>query len=134
MGNSKPFAKMTRRYFSLIGLFVVISIFLPSCKNKEPSILKVYVRSAKNILLPNATVRIVGDIDKDTPEYYNEKRSNEQGVAIFKLEDLFNQYGEDEAKVAYFTVYARDTSIYYTTMTARAKAHMTYTKTITLEE
>lgn len=125
---------MNKKLFSLIALFSIMSVLLPSCKKENPSILKIYVRSTKGILVPSTKVRIVGDISKDTPEYLKEERTNEQGVATFKLDDLFDKYAKDKEKVAYFTVYAKDTSLYYTTITARAKANMTYTSTINLKE
>lgn len=129
----KQHAKMNRKIIFLITICLTAVIVL-SCKKDPPSILKIYVRSSKYTLVTGATVRIVGDIDKDTPEYLKEGLTNDQGVAIFNLGDLFEKYDKKATKVAYFTVYAKDTSLYYTTMNARAKANMTYTSTITLED
>ncbi|HEU0226545.1 MAG TPA: hypothetical protein VFQ86_02310 [Arachidicoccus soli] len=125
---------MTRKPFIIFLILFFVGVFLPSCQKENPSILKVYVRASNNILKANASVRIVGDLSKNTPEYLKETKTNEQGVAVFNLEDLFDKYKKDEDKVAYFTVYAKDTSLYYTTGTARAKANITYTTTITLKQ
>ncbi len=115
----------------LIGMSVV---FMSSCTKDEPSVLKVFVRSSANILTPGAHVRIVGDVNKDTPEFMAEKKTNESGVAIFELDELFDQYGKKEDKIAYFTVYARDTAEFPTLGKARAKQYLTSTETIILED
>ncbi|PKR82000.1 hypothetical protein CW751_01290 [Brumimicrobium salinarum] len=125
---------MKQKHTLFLLLLVVMSMISTSCKNTDDSILKIYVRSSDNILTPNINVRIVGDIDKDTPEYFDEKRSDDSGVAKFNLNDLFDQYDGKDDKVAYLTVYAKDTADYYTSITVRAKAHLTATETINLEE
>ena len=120
---------------TILSLIIGVSaILMSSCTKDEPSVLKIFVRSQANILTPNAQVRIVGDINKDTPEYLDEKKTNESGVAIFELDELFDQYGKNEDKVAYFTVYARDTAEFFTLGTARAKQHLTSTETIIINE
>lgn len=115
-------------------LVLALSFTLFSCKDKEPSILKIYVRSVDNILTEGASVRIVGDIEKDTPEYFDEKKTNESGAAIFNLDELFETYPKDKEQTAYFNVYAKDQSAVFTIKKARAKAHLTATATIVLTE
>lgn len=123
---------LTKKTWFILSMLLMATLF--SCKEKDPSILKVYVRSGDYILTPNATVRIVGDLSKGTPEYFDERKTNETGVATFNLDDLFDQYGSGDEKVAYFNVYARDTSQNYTIKQARAKANLTATSTIILED
>jgi|SRR5690554_4330943 len=119
---------------TILAILVVMSaIAFTSCEKDDPSILKIFVRSSDNILTPDAQVRIVGDINKDTPEYLDEKKTNESGVATFTLDELFDEYGKNEDKVAYFTVYAKDTAEFYTLGKARAKQHLTSTETIILD-
>ena len=120
---------------TILSLIIGVSaVLMSSCTKDEPSVLKIFVRSQANILTPNAQVRIVGDINKDTPEYFDEKKTNESGVAIFELDELFDQYGKNEDKIAYFTVYAKDTAEFYTLGTARAKQYLTSTETIIINE
>lgn len=120
---------------TILSLIIGVSaVLMSACTKDEPSVLKIFVRSQANILTPNAQVRIVGDINKDTPEYLDEKKTNESGVAIFELDELFDQYGKNEDKIAYFTVYAKDTAEFYTLGTARAKQHLTSTETIIINE
>lgn len=118
----------------ILSLIVAMTAVLStSCEKDDPSVLKIFVRSSDNILTPDASVRIVADVNKDTPEYMDEKQTNESGVAIFKLDDLFEEYDKKDDKVAYFTVYAKDTAEFPTLGKARAKAHLTSTETIQLD-
>lgn len=125
---------MIIKRFVLFVLIAFGSVVLPSCAKKDPSVLKVFVRSSDFILTEGAKVRIVADINKDTPEYFDEKTTNSSGVAIFTLDELFDEYSKKESKVAYFTVYAKDTVDSYTIGKARAKAYLTSTETIVLEK
>lgn len=119
-------------YQLFVSLIVVGLIF--SCKSKDPSVLKIYVRSNNHILTPDATVRIVGDISEGTPEYFEEKKTDESGVVIFNLDELFSTYEKEKNAVAHFTLYAKDTSAYYTTKEVRAKIHLTSVETIILDD
>lgn len=122
---------LTKRILIVMSFLMVATLY--SCKEKDPSIFKVYIRSSDYILTEGASVRIVGDISKGTPEYFDEKKSNESGAAVFNLDDLFDKYDKDDEKVAYFNIYARDTAQYFTIRKGRAKANLTSTATIVLE-
>jgi hypothetical protein len=117
-------------------LFIALLAFglIFSCKSKDPSVLKIYVRSNNNILTPDATVRIVGDISEGTPEFFEEKMSDESGVVLFNLDDLFSTYEKEQNAVAHFTLYAKDSSAFYTTKDVRAKIHLTSVETIILDD
>lgn len=97
--------KMIRNigYFSLISILLVLS----SCK-KDPSVLKVFVRSYNNELVKNAKVIIIADKDSDppTPEYVDTIQTNSSGFAYFDLEDFYSQLGKKET-VGYFDVLAK---------------------------
>lgn len=121
--------------FTIFSLIVgMIVLFMSGCVDRDPSVLKIFVRSSANILTPDAQVRIVGKIDMDTPEFQAEVRTNESGVATFELDELFDQYAKSDAKVAHFTVYAKDTSEFFSITEARAKQHLTSTETINMNE
>lgn len=120
---------------AILSIVIGVSLLLmSSCADKDPSVLKVYVRSSANILTPDVNVRIVANVDKDTPEYMAETRTNESGAAIFVLDELFEDYGKKDDKVAYFTVYAIDTAEFPTLGTAKAKQHLTTTENIILND
>lgn len=119
----------------VMSVLIAFSVLLmPSCVKKEPSVLKVFVRSPDNILTQDAFVRIVADINKETPEYFDEMKTNNSGVATFNLDELFDQYGKKDEKVAYFTIYAKDTVDVYTIEKTRVKAYLTTTETIILNK
>jgi hypothetical protein len=120
--------KISSSFFLLLAV-----VLISACNNDDPSVLKVFVRSNSNVLTPNATVRIVGDISEGTPEYFDERKTNSQGIAFFDLEEHFDAYSKGDDKVAYYTVYARDTSAQFTKGNARAKAHITSTEKIILD-
>ncbi|WP_299206225.1 hypothetical protein [Brumimicrobium sp.] len=124
---------MSYKKLVLLAFVVFGGFLLPSCTKKDPSVLKIFVRSSDFILTEDASVRIVSDIKKGTPEYFDEVKTNSSGVAIFNLDELFDQYGKKDEKVAYFTVYAKDTTTYQTVGTARAKAYLTSTESIILK-
>lgn len=126
------FNKLTM--FKRISLLLVLSLLSFACQEKEESILKIYVRNNSNVLTSNATVRIVGDVDRETPEYFDETESDASGVAYFNLDSLFSTYEKSDNKVAYFTVYAKDTATLFSSGEARGRAELTSTATIIMDE
>lgn len=119
-------------YQIFISLVVLGLIF--ACKSKDPSVLKIFVRSNNHILTPDATVRLVGDLSEGTPEFFEEKQTDESGVALFNLDDLFSSYEKEQNAVAHFTLYAKDSSEFFTTKDVRAKIHLTSVESIILDD
>ncbi len=69
-----------------------------SCKNKNPSILKVYVRSSDNVMVEVASVIVVGD-QKSIPtkiEYADSSKTNASGFVEFNMQTYFDLAGEKE--------------------------------------
>ena len=121
---------------AILSVVLGISLVLvSSCADKDPSVLKVFVRSNANVLMPDINVRIVSDVNKNegTPEYKDEVRTNESGVAMFVLDELFDEYGKKDDKIAHFTVYVYDTTEFPKLGTAKAKQYLTTTETIKLD-
>ena len=113
---------------------VAVQLLILGCQSEDPSVLKIYVRSNNLILTENATVRIVGDLSSGTPEYFEETVTNGSGVAHFELDEYFDSFDKSLDPVAYFTVYAKDSSDYFTLGNAKARANLTSTGSITLDE
>tara|TARA_Y100000385_G_scaffold291946_1_gene374430 strand:+ start:9526 stop:9906 length:381 start_codon:yes stop_codon:yes gene_type:complete len=114
-------------------LFVCLSVgFVQSCKNKEPSGIKIFVRSASNELVEGAKVIIVGDINSDpeTLEYVDTVITNVSGFATFNMKAYYDVAGDDNV-VAYFDVIAK-----FDTKTAtgylRSRSHTTAVETVYL--
>lgn len=100
--------KKTFKIASLIG-FLVLSIgFLQSCKNKNPSVIKIFVRSASNELVEGAKVVIIGDLSSNPPtnEHVDTLITNSSGFATFDMSEYYESAGED-VEIAYFDIVAK---------------------------
>jgi hypothetical protein len=90
-------------------LFVCLSVgFIQSCKNKEPSVIKVFVRSASNELVVGAKVTIIGDVNSNPPTntYVDTILTNDSGFAVFEMKAYYEAAGEDNS-VGYFDIVAK---------------------------
>ena len=122
--------KMIRK----IGLFSLLSVLivLSSCK-KDPSVLKVFVRSENNELVNNAKVIIIADVNSDppTPAYVDTVQTNSSGFAYFDMEDFFSQLGKKET-TGYFDVLVKK-DIKEGRGYIRCRAHITNVLTVVIE-
>lgn len=93
---------------SVLFLTVVAAIVVGSCKKKDPSILKVFVRTASNELVGNAKVVIIGDKYSNPPtrEYDDTQITNSSGFAEFNLEQFFQEAHKDST-TGYFNIIAK---------------------------
>ena len=97
--------------FRRIGILFLLTLslgFLHSCKNKNPSVAKIFIRSASNQLVPGAKVIIIGDVDSnpETKQYVDTLITNESGFVEFFLDPHF-ELGDSEYEVAYFDILAK---------------------------
>lgn len=120
---------------SILSLFVLMVLgigFLQSCKNKEPSTIKIYVRSASNELVTDAKVVIIGDPSSNPPtlNYVDTLLTNGSGFAAFDVQPYFDEAGEDNS-VAYFDVVVK-TSTKTAYGEVRSRVHTTAVETIFL--
>eukprot|EP01105_Mastigella_eilhardi_P005684 TRINITY_DN17334_c0_g1_i1.p1 TRINITY_DN17334_c0_g1~~TRINITY_DN17334_c0_g1_i1.p1 ORF type:complete len:125 (+),score=0.94 TRINITY_DN17334_c0_g1_i1:3-377(+) len=122
--------KMVRR----IGLLSLVSVLLvlASCK-KDPSILKVFVRSTNNELVSNAKVVIIGDVSSDpaTPEYVDTVQTNSSGFAYFDMEAFFSKLGKKET-TGYFDVLVKKEPLQGSGY-IRCRAHITNVITVIIQ-
>ncbi len=116
-----------------IATLVLLFLFvLSSCKNNDPSVLKIFVRSAGNQLLDGAQIVIIGDVNSDpaTLPHVDTLVSNSSGFATFNLDDYFKSAGEDNS-TAFFDLIVekdgKDGSGY-----VRCRAHITTVETVYL--
>ena len=115
------------------GLFMILALLVslaPSCKNDDPSIVKIFVRSNSNELLPGVKVVIVGDVNSNpaTISYVDTVITNNSGFAEFNLEDHYAM-GDKEYTVAYFDVFAQFAGV-TATGEIRSRIHTTAVETI----
>jgi len=113
----------------MIALLLVIS----ACKNKNPSVLKVFVRSSNNELMANAKVIIIADVNSNppTPAYVDTVMTNTSGFAYFDLEDFFS--GLDKGvTTGYFDIIAKK-DVRQGDGYVHCRAHITSVETVYLE-
>lgn len=94
---------LTRSLFTCL-LLLTISL-VSACKKKDPSVLKIFVRTASNELVQGAKVVIIGDVNSDpaTMAYVDTLLTNGSGFAEFNLDEYYTGAGEDNT-IAYFDV------------------------------
>ncbi|OFZ67425.1 MAG: hypothetical protein A3D92_25335 [Bacteroidetes bacterium RIFCSPHIGHO2_02_FULL_44_7] len=118
--------------FGLLALIIVFAGFLKSCKNDDPSVIKIFVRSASNELVEGAKVIIVGDVNSNPPtlEYVDTVVTNNSGFAYFNVQPHFDE-GDKDYTVGYFDVIVK-----FQTKTAfgtvRSRVHTTAVETVYL--
>lgn len=114
-------------------LFVCLSVgFIQSCKNKEPSVIKVFVRSASNELVEGAQVVIIGDVNSNPPTntYVDSTLTNSSGFAVFDMKAYYDAAGENNT-VGYFDIVAKHgTKVINGDI--RSRAHTTAVETVYL--
>ena len=107
--------------------------FLQSCKNKEPSAIKIFVRSESNEIVEGAKVVIIGDIDSnpETLPYVDTLLTNASGFATFNMKAYYDEAGED-SEISYFDIVAK-----HSTKAAngyiRSRVHTTAVETVYLQ-
>ncbi|MCO5258945.1 MAG: hypothetical protein M9916_02260 [Crocinitomicaceae bacterium] len=99
--------KTLKRIFTALTILLSVVLF-QSCKDKSPTIAKIFVRSNSNELLQEARVVLIADVDKNESsiEYVDTVMTNSSGFAEFNLKDYYDQAGA-KISVATFTVICR---------------------------
>lgn len=122
----------TLRLSALLVVAVLAIGFLQSCKNKNPSVIKIFVRSASNELVEGAKVVIIGDPASNPPtmEYVDTLVTNSSGFSYFNMEEYYTAAGEDN-DVAYFDVIVK-TATKQASGRIRSRVHTTAVETIFL--
>lgn len=115
-------------YISAVAALLVIS----ACKNKDPSVLKVFVRSSNNELMQNAKVIIIADVNSNppTPAYVDTINTNSSGFAYFNMDPFFESLDKGET-TGYFDIIAKKDNS-QGTGDVRCRAHITAVETVFL--
>lgn len=123
----------TTKTFALLALTVLSLGFLQSCKNKEPSIIKIYVRTNSNAVAPGVKVIVIGDqgSDPETNAFVDTLVTNESGFAEFNMQDHFDEGGKDY-EVGYYRVIAKTPTLYGEGY-VRARVHTTAVETVFIQ-
>lgn len=118
---------------AIIGLlFLSLGIF-SSCKNDNPSVIKVFVRSASNELVEGAKVIIIGDVNSnpETMSYVDTVVTNNSGFAYFNMQAYYDEAGAEENPVGYFDIIAQ-TATKQANGYIRSRVHTTAVETVFL--
>jgi len=113
----------------VLGLIMMIG-FTQSCKNKEPSIVKIYVRSASNDLVDGAKVVLIGDQNSEpaTNQFTDTIVTNSSGFAYFDMQEHFDDGGKDYEVGIYDIIAISGSEM--TTGKIRARVHTTAVETV----
>ena len=111
----------------LVGISVVLT---QSCRKKDPSVIKVYVRSSSNDLLEGAKVTIIGDLKSNPPtnSYVDTVITNSSGEASFNMESYYDGAGKDE-EIGYFDIKVKSGAL-AATSNIRSRVHTTAVETV----
>jgi len=92
---------------TLMALFLAVAL-VQSCKNKNPTVAKVFVRSESNELLADAKVVIIAEVktNESDIEYVDTLITNSSGYVQFDLKDYYEEAGK-KIDVATFRVICR---------------------------
>jgi hypothetical protein len=124
--------KKTFKFTALLFMFAMVTVTLQSCK-RDPSIMKIFVRSNANQLENNAKVVIIGDINSTpaTKAYVDTLFTNSTGFATFDMTDYFGEK-PPKGEVGYFDIIVKkDNKIGYGRI--RCRANITNVETIIME-
>jgi hypothetical protein len=119
---------------SILSLFLMLSLVFQGCTKKDPSIIKVFVRSSNNTLLQDAKVVIVADVNSDPPTaaYVDTLMTNSAGFASFDMAAFFGEKPK-KGSTGYFDIIARKEGKEGIGR-IRCRAYITNVETVFLEE
>lgn len=113
-----------------IGLLI-----LSGCESKDPSILKVYVRTASNGLVDNARVVVIGDQQSNpaTMDFVDTIYTNSSGFATINMDQYFDKLpNSNKNTTGYFDLIVdKDTTS--GVGQAKCKIHTTTVETVIIQ-
>lgn len=123
--------KLTK-HIVISGLFLLVVGLFTGCKNDDPSVLKIFVRSASNELLEGAQVVVIGDVNSNPPTlpYVDSSLTNASGFTSINMDEYFNTSGPDNT-TGYFDVLVSKNGKEGTAY-VRCRAHITTVETVFL--
>jgi hypothetical protein len=119
-------------------LFIPICIgllILSSCESKDPSILKVYVRTTSNVLVDNARVVVIGDQQSNpaTMDFVDTIYTNSSGFATINMDQYFDKLpNSNKNTTGYFDLIV-DNGIDSGSGQAKCKIHTTSVETVIIQ-
>jgi hypothetical protein len=127
--------RLKLQYIFFLCITISSLAIFSGCKNKDASVLKIYIRSKSNELLPDTKVVIIGDVNSNPPtkEYVDTASTNTSGYATFDMQPYFDLAGEKENPTGYFDiVFKKDTKT--GSGRVRCRVHITTVETLYFTE
>ncbi len=123
--------KNFNRLFLHLGLLLTVSFGMISCK-KDPSVLKVFVRSASNELVTNAEVVVIGNKSANPPalDFVDTLFTNGSGYVEFNMDAYFDEVKEKNAAAEFNLIVKKD--LKFGNGNVRCRVHNTAVETVFL--
>ena len=117
---------------TLLVLLVLALGALQSCK-RDPSVMKIFVRSHSNQLESNAKVIIVENVNSNPPTaaYVDTLFTNSTGFATFDMTPFFGEKGKKGATGYFDIIVKKDGKVGFGRI--RCRAHITNVETVIME-
>jgi hypothetical protein len=96
------------KFIAALSLIISTIMMTTSCKNTDPSVLKIFVRSSSNELLEGAQVVVIGDLQSNPPTnaFVDTLITNSSGFVVFNMNNYFDAASEANS-TGYFDVIAK---------------------------
>ena len=96
------------KLIAALSLIISAIMMTTSCKNTDPSVLKIFVRSSSNELLEGAQVVVIGDLQSNPPTnaFVDTLITNSSGFVVFNMNNYFDTASEANS-TGYFDVIAK---------------------------
>lgn len=120
------------KLMTALSVFIFTMLITASCKNTDPSVLKVFVRSSSNELLEGAQVVVIGDQQSNptTNAFVDTLITNSSGFVEFNMNNYFDT-ADDANSTGYFDVIAKKNTKSGNGY-VRCRAHLTTVETVFL--
>lgn len=119
-----------------ISVFLLLSLMIltfNSCQDKEPSLVKIFIRNADGNIMSEVDVRLIAE-QINSPAHSDQTFTNQAGYALFNLDTYFAaNFEKREAKAADFIVYVKTNAGLQLVGELRARGNQTTEETFKLD-
>lgn len=122
-----------KRYVSLFLTLSLMLIVFVGCQDKEPSLVKIYIRNADGNIMSEVDVRLIAD-QINSPSHSDQELTNQAGYVLFNLDMYFaSNFEKREPKAADFIVYVKTNAGLQLVGELRARGNQTTEETFKLD-
>ena len=122
-----------RKILHLFIVLIVTVLMFSNCQDKEPSLVKIFIRNADGNIMSEVDVRLIAD-QVNSPAHSDKQLTNQAGYALFNLDTYFAaNFEKREAKAADFIVYIKKDAGLQLVGDLRARGNQTTEETFKLD-